>query len=496
MLKILTSAQIRDLDAFTIEHEPIASIDLMERACRGIVNWLIDRYDAGHKVGVVCGPGNNGGDGLGVARLLKEWGYPVHVWIVEGGSPSVDFLENRRRLPATIPVTEVRQATDFQPDQIHILIDALFGTGLTKPLKNIFEEVVQKINAQETIRISIDIPSGLPADAPLQGVAVHAHHTLTFQLPKLSFLFPSSYPYTGDWEVIDIGLDKRYLKTISTPHYWITRGGVRKLLRKRSRFSHKGDYGHAVLVAGSTGKAGAAVLAARAALRSGVGLLTVQTPSGCHAILQASVPEAMTMPDVNPDYISETMSIDRFRCVGMGPGLGQHQQTLAVLRNYLRVGLPMVLDADALNILSQHPDWITAIPSGSILTPHLGEFQRLVGDWRDDFHRLELLKELAARTNAILVLKGACTSIATPDGRVFFNSTGNPGMATGGTGDVLTGMITGLLARGYEAEKAAILGVYLHGLAGDLAVRELGQESLIAGDLIDFLPAAFRYLQG
>lgn len=496
MLKILTSTQIHDLDAFTIEHEPITSIDLMERACRGVANWLIDRYDAGHKVGVVCGPGNNGGDGLGVARLLKEWGYTVHVWTVEGGSPSVDFLENRRRLPAAIPVTEVRQATDFQPDQMHILIDALFGTGLTKPLKNIFEEVVQKINAQEAIRISIDIPSGLPADAPLQGVAVHAHHTLTFQLPKLSFLFPSSYPYSGDWEVIDIGLDKRFLKTISTPHFWITRAGVRKLLRKRSRFSHKGEYGHAVLVAGSTGKAGAAVLAARAALRSGVGLLTVQTPTGCNAILQASVPEAMTVPDADVDHISHTVSIEKFNCIGIGPGLGRHQQIDTVLHNYLQAGLPMVLDADALNSLSQQPQWSKKVPRGSILTPHPGEFQRLVGNWRDDFHRLDLQKELASQTNSVIVLKGACTSITIPDGRVFFNSTGNPGMATGGTGDVLTGMITALLARGYEAEKAAILGVYLHGLAGDLAARELGQESLIAGDLIDFLPIAFRHAQG
>jgi hydroxyethylthiazole kinase-like uncharacterized protein yjeF len=496
MLKILTSRQVRELDAFTIAEEPIASIDLMERACRGIVNWLVNRYDAGHRVGVVCGPGNNGGDGLGVARLLKEWGYPVKVWIVTGGKHSQDFLENRKRLPANIPVAEVREIKDFNLDNEPVLIDALFGTGLNKPLEGIFDQVVTKMNESDGVLISLDIPSGLPADRPLQGVAVRAHHTLSFQLPKLSFLFPGSYPYTGEWHLIDIGLHKSFLKEVSTPNFWITRGGVRKLLRARSRFSHKGDYGHALLVAGSTGKAGAAILAARAALRSGVGLLTVHLPLSCNAIMQGAVPEAMTLPDDHPDHVAGSKPAEKFSCIGIGPGLGQSEQTADVLYQYLKSARPMVIDADALNIFSAHQHWRSAIPHGSVLTPHPGEFLRLVGNWEDDFQRLDLQKSLAAELQSIVVLKGPYTSVATPDGRVFFNSTGNPGMARGGTGDALTGIITGLLAQGYPAEEAAILGVYIHGLAGDLAAREMSQEAMVAGDLIELLPAAFRQIRG
>lgn len=493
MLKILDTGQIRDLDAFTIEHEPVKSIDLMERACKALVRWFTFRFDNAYRVGVVSGTGNNGGDGLGIARLLSGQGYQVSVWIVRGGKESPDFETNYSRLGSTlVPQNFVAGSTSF-PD-CDVLIDAVFGSGLTRPAEGIFLDAIQAINNTDAVRVAVDIPSGLFADQHLDGVAVKAHHTIAFQLPKLSFFLPENQPYVGDWHLVDLQLDKSFIRNAETAYFYMTRKTARKIIRPRTKFSHKGDFGRALLITGSLGKMGAAVLAARGALRAGVGLLTIHVPLSGNTILQSSVPEAMLSLDPAESLFTKAPNTDAYDVIGIGPGLGQSEQTALALSEILDAGKPMVIDADALNLLSSHRELLHLVPAGSILTPHPKEFERLVGKWNTGFDRLAKQLALARQLKSVVLVKGAHTAVATPEGRVIFNCTGNPGMATGGTGDVLTGVLTGLLAQGYSAKDAARLGVYLHGLAGDLAARERGQQALVAGDLTEFLPAAFRAL--
>ena len=495
MLKILSTNQIRELDAYTIQHRPIASIDLMENACRAIVTWFTERYNPTCKVGVVCGTGNNGGDGLGVARMLNDAGYNVQVWIVKGSMPeSADFKINFERLSGKIEVSDVKEKIDPETfSNIDILLDAIFGSGLSRPPEGIYAAVIDRINELNVQKIAIDIPSGLMADTPSEGSIVKAKHTLSFQVPKLAFFFPEHHQFVGSWVLLDIGLHKDFLKKVETPYFYFVQKDVRKILKVRSKFDHKGKFGHALLVAGAYGKMGAAVLAARAALRSGLGLLTVHVPGSGYNIIQNSVPEAMTSIDEHQDFFTLTPSLSGFTVIGIGPGLGQSDQTIQAFQKILALRkIPFVIDADALNILGTNRGLLQIIPEGSILTPHPKEFERIVGKWKNEFERLEKQKKLAKDLKSVVVLKGANTSIAAPDGTVYFNSSGNPGMAKGGCGDVLTGILTGLLAQQYSALEAAQLGVYLHGFAGDLAAYETGMNSLIASDVTDFLPQAFK----
>ncbi|MBT1687851.1 NAD(P)H-hydrate dehydratase [Dawidia soli] len=495
MTKILTTDQIRALDAYVIKHEPIASIDLMERASQQFVDWLEDNAGDAHCYGIVCGTGNNGGDGLAIARLLVELDYDVKVWIVEGGKPSADFEINRARLPEKV---EVHMITGTPApgifDWCTLLVDALFGSGLSRPLEGIYADVIDCINAAEALCVAVDIPSGLRADGPSQGAIVRATDTISFQVPKLAFFFASSARYIGDWHTVNIvpwNLCEDFFEKTETDHHVVD--NVYHLKKHREKFSHKGTYGHALLVAGSYGKMGAAILAARALLRAGVGLLTIHTPARGYAILQQAVPEAMVSIDPLEDYASALPSSDGYSVIGIGPGLGQADVTVKMMHKILEAyRKPMVIDADALNILAAHRELLSLVPPGSILTPHPKEFERLAGKTANEFERLEKQKALARQLRSVVVVKGAYSSIASPEGVVYFNTTGNPGMATGGTGDVLTGILTGLLAQSYPSLDAAILGVYLHGLAGDLAAHKLGVDSLIASDLIRYLPAAFR----
>lgn len=496
-MKILTTQQIRELDAHTIEHEPVASIDLMERASRAFVEWLTLRIDASRRIGVVCGTGNNGGDGLAIARLLSEWSYPVHVWIVNsGGHASTDFTINRQRLPGKVGVTEITSSRDAPAFRdCDVLIDAIFGSGLTRPAEGVYAHVIEVINKTEATRVAVDIPSGLKADSHSEGPIVKADFTVAFQLPKLAFFLPEAFPYTGEWTVVDIGLDKEFVRNAETPYYYVRMGAIRKVLKTRSKFDHKGTYGNGLLIAGSHGKLGAAVLAARAALRAGIGLLSVHVPACGYPILQTAVPEAMCQVDSDDRVLSTPPPLEGYDALGIGPGLGQDNRTkLALAKTLEKFGKPVVLDADALNILAADRHLLTLVPPGSILTPHPREFERLAGPWSDDFQRLEIQKQLAVSLKSIIVLKGAHTSIASDKGSVHFNSTGNPGMATAGSGDVLTGILTGLLAQGYSPLDAALAGVFLHGLAGDLAANDCGPEAMIASDLIDRLPLAYRKL--
>lgn len=499
MIKILNTHQIRDLDAYTIQHEPISSIDLMERASREFVTWFVQKFDATKKIGIVCGTGNNGGDGLAIARMLLDWGYPVSVWIVRGKvAESDDFKVNLKRLNSKTQILEITTEADQGLfNKCDVLIDAIFGSGLSRPVEGIYAQAIRCINKTNAIVVAVDMPSGLQADAPSSGEIVEADYTVTFQLPKLALFLPGSFKYTGEFKVLDIGLSKAKIKEEQSNYFEITGKDCRKVLKPREKFDHKGSYGHALLVAGSLGKMGAAVLSTRAALRAGAGLVSAHVPKCGYDIMQISVQEAMVSLDPADNNFSHVGDLEKFSTIGIGPGLGQGGQTAEGLKKIFQAyRKPMVIDADALNIVSSHEKLRSLIPEGSILTPHPKEFERLVGKWTDDFEKIEKLKRLSIDLKSVILLKGAFTTIAEPSQTVYFNPTGNPGMATGGTGDVLTGILTGLMAQFYSPVQAAILGAFLHGLAGDLAAVDKGKDSLIASDLIDFLPHAFKNISG
>lgn len=495
MLKILNTSQIKEWDLHTIKNEPIASIDLMEQACQAFVHWYAEKFNTLKKVGIICGTGNNGGDGLGIARLLSEWGYNVKVWIIKGAVPeSIDFGINKKRLPDKVTSTVIKakpEAGIFQ--DCDILIDGIFGSGLSRNLEGIYADVVNEVNNSDAIVVAIDVPSGVFADRPTEGASVHADYTVTFQTPKLSFLFPENESKVGQWEAINIGLSSSFLKETSTSNYLINKKYVRSKIPKRKKFAHKGDFGKALLIAGSEGKMGACVLAAKAAMKSGVGLLTTHVPKCGYAIVQIAVPEAMTTVDQAESCFSVAPNIDGYSAIGIGPGLGQSAETIKALRNLLEnVDRPIVVDADGINIIAADSSILHLLPANSILTPHPGELQRIIGNWKNDFDKLEKVKDLASQTNCIIIIKGAYSAIVSPTGQVCFNATGNPGMATGGSGDVLTGILTGLLAQQINPLDVAIIGVYVHGLAGDLAKFDVGQVALNASDIINHLSQAFK----
>lgn len=500
-MKILSAEQIRALDAFTIKEEPIASIDLMERASLTFVNWFVEQFpNEDIPVQIFCGIGNNGGDGLAIARLLHQRFYTVAiVWCKISLNTSEDFAVNFKRLPKrkAIPLTAIKtedELPEIKPNAI--IIDAIFGSGLNRPVKGYWAKLIDWINTQANTVVSVDIPSGLFADQHTSSISIKADYTFSFELPKLAFLFPENQDKVGIWISQPIGLHKDFLKEVQSNFHYVDQLLAHSLLKARSKFDHKGTYGHALLLVGSYGKVGAAVLAAKACLRSGAGLVTVHAPSSAYQILQISVPEAMVSIDEDEHYFSSLPNLKPYKAIGVGCGLDKQKITTTALKKLLEQSeQPLVLDADALNILSEHPSWYSKIPEGSILTPHPKEFERLFGKTAHNFERNRLQREQAKKLGIYIILKGAHTCIACPDGNAYFNSTGNPGMATAGSGDVLTGIITGLIAVGYPSFEAALLGVYLHGLAGDIAAYNIGEDSMIASDIIQHLGTAFQQLR-
>lgn len=500
-MKILTGGQFRELDLYTIQNEPIASIDLMERASRAVADEILRRWpQADQRVFVFAGPGGNGGDGLAVARMLTEAGRITTTYLFNvRGTLNPDCEVNRDRLRQTpdatlIEVTSELLFPELQADDI--VIDALFGTGLSKPLSGGFALVAKRINQSRATVISIDLPSGLMCeDNSFNDTQTIVRATLTLSLgqPKLAFFLAENQRFVGELKMLDIGLSTDGLKTLKT-YLWLTEENeIRALIRRRPLFAHKGTMGHALLVAGSRGMTGAAILASRAALRAGVGKLTVHIPHSCLDIMQTTVPEAIVDVDIDANITTTAVETYAYQAVGIGPGIGRHGHTAAALHGYIKHHEgPLVLDADAINILAANSDWIASIPADSILTPHPAEFDRLAGHSRTTFERMNRARDFAVNNHLFVVLKGHYTQICTPTGDVLINPTGNPGMATAGSGDVLTGIITALLAQGYLPIEAAQLGVYLHGLAGDIAADELSEESLIASDIINFLPTAFK----
>lgn len=492
MMKILTTTQIKALDNQTIQEQHIQSIDLMERAAKAFVDWFTKYYDKNQQVQIMAGTGNNGGDGLAIGRLLYQLNYAVTVYAIRFNTKaSKDFKINLERLKYIgVPLIEVAPNEPLPP--LHpnaVIIDAILGSGLSRPIKGWLGEVVTQINQCPTPIIAVDIPSGTFADKPTEGISIEATQTFSFELPKLAFFLPSNEKRIGEWQLATIQSSPKGLVAAQTPYYYVTPDFVKTLYKKRNKFDHKGKLGRALLIMGSYGMIGAALLAAKACLRSGAGLVTAHLPKCGYVIAQTAVPELMVSLDSDEHYFSHVPFLGRFTAIGMGCGLSIQKKTyLAVGEVLSSANQPLVLDADALNIIARSK---MEIPKDSILTPHVREFARLFGETDSDIKRLALQCQKAKQLGVYIVLKGAHTAIACPDGQCYFNSTGNPGMATGGSGDVLTGLITGLLAQGYEPKAAAILGVYLHGMAGDIAAKQLGQEALIASDIIDNLGRAY-----
>lgn len=497
-MKIFPTSAIKAIDAYTIEHEPIASIDLMERAARALTDAVLECCTE-RSFAIFAGPGNNGGDGLAVARMLHSAGCRVCVWVVNpNGKLSPDCAVNLERLGEyDIPVTEINNSFSMPPlDHDTIILDALFGSGLNKPVNSgIFADVIRGINASGCRVVAVDMPSGLMGEENTQqgSAAIKAAKTLTLQFPKLSLLMPENADNVGLIEILDIGLSKEGMENKVSRFHYTDEKDIKSLLKPRRRHSHKGDYGRALLVAGSRGMAGASVLAARAALRSGLGLLTVHIPTCNNTTVQVAVPEAMTSIDSDECCFSDFVDVSKYSAVAVGPGLGQSSKSeKALLRLIENCHVPMVLDADALNILARTPEYMRRLPKGSVITPHPGEFARLTASERTRLESIEKASFFARENDVCVVLKGAYTLVASPDGNLHFNSTGNPGMATGGSGDVLTGIILALLSQGYSAVDAARIGVYMHGLAGDYAALDKGLISLVAGDIVESLPFAFK----
>ena len=500
-MKFFNTPIIKAIDAYTIENEPVASIDLMERAARAMADAILERY-AGRSFTVFAGPGNNGGDGLAVARMLHDAGCGVSVWLINPkGKFSPDCAVNLERLQGTgVPVVQV--ADSFSMPTINsdsIIIDALFGSGLDRPVvAGVFADVIRGIDACTNDVVAVDMPSGLLGgeNEPSLQLIVFATLTLTLQFPKLSQLFAENEMFVGGLQILDIGLSQRAIDETPSPFFYTCKDEILPLVRPRAKHAHKGNFGRALLVAGSKGMAGASVLAARAALRCGVGLLTVHVPAANNAIVQVAVPEAMTSIDSNECCFSDNIDTERYTAVAVGPGLGQSKESEAALLHLIdNCKAPMVLDADALNILARNPAYMQRLPQGCIITPHVGEFARLFGATESSYVRLQAAQAYSMTFGVTIVLKGAHTVVVTQLGTMHFNSTGNPGMATAGCGDVLTGCILSLLARGLTAPDAARLAVYIHGLAGDIAAGDKGEVALVAGDIVDSLPRAWRSLE-
>lgn len=496
-MKVFSAAQIRACDAYTIKAAGISSIDLMERAAKKCTDWIQDHYPRETLFVILCGTGNNGGDGFAIARLLHQAGYGVKAFLLQLSSElTPDCQANMQRLQNLNDdlAGVVKQDTFITDIPSHIVIvDAIFGTGLNRPIQGWVATFIDRINQLPNPKIAIDIPSGLPSDVVPDDDAsvIHAQHTLSFQFHKRTFLHPESGVFTGKVHILDIGLDSTFINATHSLYQTLDRAAIKAIYHPRSPFSHKGTYGHALLIGGSAGKIGAVTLSTKAALRAGSGLVTALIPGAGYHTMQTSVPEAMCR--IDSDQLIENIDCwQDMDAIGIGPGLGTATSTATAVANFIEeYNKPLVVDADALNIIAKQPDLLSKLPKNSIITPHPKEFMRLFGENTNSMIQVDHARIQAMRYNINIVLKNHHTAIITSEGDCWYNTTGNAGMATGGAGDVLTGIITGLLAQDYQPHEAALLGVYLHGLSGDIAAQKISQEALIAGDIIDYLGKAF-----
>ena len=496
-MKLFKASQVREADAYTIANEPISSIDLMERAARRASDWIKKNISKNDNILVVLGSGNNGGDGLVVARHLLLAGFKVSVLnLMLSDNYSPDFITNKERWIELRNTSIQKWSKNIKFSDYSVIIDAILGSGLSRPIEGRLATIVKEINNTKAKRIAIDIPSGLFGEDNSKNRREHiiqADYTVSFQFPKLSFLLPENSSFVGKMHIIDIGIHPQYIEQTPTPFFFTQKEDIRTHFLDRERFSHKGTFGHALLFVGSKGKMGAAILASKACLRSGVGLLSVLIPKEENSIIQTALPEAMAISVENNEAIPDIKS---FTTIGLGSGIGQSTWSLSVLSSILeQLQQASVFDADALNLLSANPELLNKVPKNSIFTPHPKELERLIGKSDNHYDRLFKTLELAKKYQIYVLIKGAFSTIVCPNEQFYFNSTGNPGMATAGSGDVLTGIITALLAQGLAPFEALQTGVYVHGLAGDIAKKEQTELSLIASDIIDNIGNAFKQLQ-
>ncbi len=494
-MKIFTVDEIREADKQTIEKEPISSLELMERASKRVADWILKKYSKKYKVVVLAGTGNNGGDGLAVARLLHGFGYSASLYLPMGTAGSDDFNANYERLNGhNIPqLTENVQLENFARNTKHVIwIDALFGSGLSRPIEGTIAETIEYINALQGEKIAIDIPSGLFADKSSgSNTNFKAHYTLSFQFPKLAFMFPENEQTVGTWQILDIGLNSNYIqKTPTTYHYTES-----VKIPPAAKFAHKGKRGRCTIIAGKYGGMGAAILASKAALHSGAGLISVQSCKKTVAVIQQAIPEALVYNDEHEQYLGDYMTYKNQDVLVVGPALGFADETKKLFEKIIiNFKGKLVLDADAISYLAAKPDLLQKLPAGTILTPHIGEFDRLFGDHDNQFDRLKTQRTVAVKYQLLIVLKGKYTSVADVKGNIYFNATGNSGMAKGGSGDVLAGLLGGMLAQNTDALETTIKAVFLHGLAGDLASVNYGEFYLTPSILIANLHLAQKML--
>jgi NAD(P)H-hydrate epimerase len=498
-MKILSTRQLQELDQYTIENEPISSIDLMERASTVCAELIQKTFFGNNSFAVFCGIGNNGGDGMAIARILYQNGQNVRIYLL--GNPSKgskDFLVNFNRIDKNkIPIHPIHSIIDFPIlSENEIVIDSIFGTGLNRPIEGIHKEIIKKINSLSCKVVSIDIPSGLFGENNVgndREAIVQSDYTISFQQPKLCFLLSDFGYFAENWQVIDIGLSLKFIEKAQTNFHLLTKKDVQIKFKPRGKFSHKGTFGHALIIAGSIGKMGASILSTKAALRSGAGLVSTFVPKCGIDIMQITNPEAICELSLDENYLSGNLTWENYSSIGIGPGIGKETKTGQLINNlFENFRGPLVLDADALNQISENNSLFNKIPENSILTPHPKEFDRLFGKSDSAWTRLNKQIIQAKLLKCYIILKGTYTSICCPNGNVYFNNTGNTGLSKGGSGDVLTGLIAGLLAQGYSPKDACVMGVWIHGLSGDLASMKKNEITTTALDTIDCFSDAFE----
>ena len=494
-MKILNQSQIQEADRQTIRMEPIAPIDLMERAAKACFEWICKHYNMDQKLILLCGTGNNGGDGLALYRMLRQKKYSCTLFEFELGKiSSRDYNLNKSKI-AEENFKKLTPESLSQIQKNEVIIDALLGTGINRPVEGSLKRIIQVLNGMPNTILSIDIPTGLFSDFnhenPPNGI-VQATHTLSFQIPKLAFLLPKYGEKSGHFHLLDIGILPSHLEKVCTPYYYLTAEKAKIHFKAPKKFDHKGSNGNLLLIAGSKGKMGAAILAARAALRTGAGKLSVLTPKCGIDILQNTIPEAVIETNQGVDSISGYYGLN-YSIISIGPGMGTNSEAKKYLESVLiSSSAQMVIDADAINIIAEHPKLKKMLPKNTIITPHPKEFERLVGSWKTEQEKLKLLNQFSVNYNIICVLKGAYSAIALPDGDIWFNSSGNPAMATAGSGDVLTGIIGGLLAKGYKPIEASQMGVFAHGYSADILCESISPAFMLASDLIMGLNSVWR----
>lgn len=499
IMKILTGDQIKGADKYTIENEPISSLGLMERASLHMSNEIVKIVNKDIPLLFFIGKGNNGGDGLAMARILSERGYECKVYCIYSKEDMTeDCRANLEKLPADIEILNSDITLQNIPvTENTLIIDAILGSGVKGIVKEPLSDIMDRINNLPNQVISIDLPSGMETEwnDKDNNSIIDADYTLTIEFPKVGMLLPDVGEYCGKIIIVSIGLSEEYINETLSNYSYTDKENIRSLIEKRSKFTYKNAHGHALLICGSKNMSGAATLATAGALRSGCGLVTTHLPYDARFGIITNCPSAMLSFDERDVFSVLPSDLDKYSVVGVGCGIGQSEETIMALGLLFQsLTSPMVIDADALNILATHKQLHSFIPKNSVLTPHLGELRRLVGEWKSEEHKIELVRQLASDLHSTIVVKGANTMICLSDGNCYFNSTGNAGMAKGGSGDILTGFITGLIARGYSSSKAAIIGVYLHGLAGDFAASALGEEAMNSHDIVEYLPKAFLEL--